>query len=138
MGHYRSNVRDIEFMLFDVLERGEVLGTAPFEDIDVETARDVLHQVAELAEGPIGDSLLESDRTPPVLDPTDGSVTMPESFQKSYKTWVDNEWWRLEVPTELGGTASPPSLAWAVAEMVLGANPAVKMYSAGFSFGTVL
>ena len=138
MGHYRSNVRDIEFMLFDVLERGDVLGTAPFEDIDVETARDVLHQVAELAEGPIGDSLLESDRTPPVLDPTDGSVTMPESFQKSYKTWVDNEWWRLEVPTELGGTASPPSLAWAVAEMVLGANPAVKMYSAGFSFGTVL
>ena len=138
MGHYRSNVRDIEFMLFDVLERGDVLGTAPFEDIDVETARDVLHQVAELAEGPIGDSLLESDRTPPVLDPTDGSVTMPESFVKSYQTWVDNEWWRLEVPTELGGTASPPSLAWAVAEMVLGANPAVKMYSAGFSFATVL
>ena len=138
MGHYRSNVRDIEFMLFDVLERGDVLGTAPFEDIDVETARDVLHQVAELAEGPIGDSLLESDRTPPVLDPADGSVTMPESFVKSYQTWVDNEWWRLEVPTELGGTASPPSLAWAVAEMVLGANPAVKMYSAGFSFATVL
>ncbi|MGD8199043.1 acyl-CoA dehydrogenase [Ornithinimicrobium sp. W1679] len=138
MGHYRSNVRDIEFMLFDVLERGEVLGTAPFEDIDAETARDVLRQVAELAEGPIGDSLMESDRTPPVLDTSDGSVTMPESFQRSYQTWVDNEWWRLEVPTELGGTASPPSLAWAVAEMVLGANPAVKMYAAGFSFATVL
>ena len=138
MSHYKSNVRDIEFMLFDVLERGEVLGKGPFEDIDAETARDVLHQVAELTEGPVGESLMESDRTPPVFDPQTGTVTMPQSFQNSYKTWVDNEWWRLEVPAELGGTTAPPSLAWSVAEMVLGANPAVKMYAAGFTFATVL
>ena len=138
MSHYKSNVRDIEFMLFDVLERGDVLGTAPFEDVDAETAREVLHQVAELAEGPIGESLLESDRTPPVFDPQTGTVTMPQSFQNSYKTWLDNEWWRLELPEELGGTSAPPSLSWAVSELVLGANPAVKMYSAGFSFATVL
>jgi hypothetical protein len=138
VGHYKSNVRDIEFMLFDVLDRGEILGSGPFEDVDAETARDILHQVAELAEGPVAESFLESDRTPPVLDPATGTVTMPQSFQNSYKTWIDNEWWRLEVPAELGGTSAPPSLAWAVAEMVLGANPAVKMYSAGFSFATVL
>ncbi len=138
MSHYKSNVRDIEFMLFDVLERGEVLGRAPFEDVDAETARDVLRQVAELAEGPIGESLLESDRTPPQFDPQTGTVTMPQSFQNSYKTWLDNEWWRLELPEELGGTTAPPSLSWAVSELVLGANPAVKMYSAGFSFATVL
>lgn len=138
MSHYKSNVRDIEFMLFDVLERGEVLGHGPFEEIDAETARDILAQVAELAEGPVGASLLESDRTPPVFDPQTGTVTMPQSFQNSYKTWLDNEWWRLEIPAELGGTTAPPSLSWAVAEMVLGANPAVKMYAAGFSFATVL
>src|SRR5690606_1732944 len=134
VGHYKSNVRDIEFMLFDVLERGEVLGSGPFEDVDAETARELLHQVAELAEGPIGESLMESDRNPPVFDPQTGTVTMPQSFQNSYKTWIDNEWWRLEIPTGLGGTAAPPSLAWAMFEMVLGANPAVKMYAAGFSF----
>lgn len=138
MGHYKSNVRDIEFMLFDVLERDAILGKAPFADIDVETARDVLHQVAELAEGPLGESFMESDRMPPVFDPETGTVTMPQSFQNSYKTWLDNEWWRLELPEELGGTTAPPSLSWAVSELVLGANPAIKMYSSGFSFGTVL
>ncbi|MFK5647542.1 acyl-CoA dehydrogenase [Ornithinimicrobium sp. LYQ121] len=138
MSHYRSNVRDIEFMLFDVLERGEVLGRAPFADIDRETAGDVLRQVAELAEGPIGSSLLESDRTPPVFDPATGTVTMPQSFQDSYQAWVDNEWWRLEIPAELGGTPAPPSLTWALSELVLGANPPVKMYAAGFTFANVL
>ena len=34
MGHYKSNVRDIEFMLFDVLERGDILGSGAFEDIE--------------------------------------------------------------------------------------------------------
>jgi alkylation response protein AidB-like acyl-CoA dehydrogenase len=138
VSHYRSNVRDIEFMLFDVLERGEVLGRAPFADIDRETAGDVLRQVAELAEGPIGASLLESDRTPPVFDPATGTVTMPQSFQDSYRTWVENEWWRLEIPAELGGTPAPPSLTWALSELVLGANPPVKMYAAGFTFANVL
>ena len=27
MGHYKSNLRDIEFNLFEVLGRGDVLGT---------------------------------------------------------------------------------------------------------------
>ena len=49
---------------------------------------------------------------------------------------MDAGWWRLDVPGELGGTVVPPSLRWAVAELVLGANPAVHMYSAGMAFAT--
>ncbi|WP_151526425.1 acyl-CoA dehydrogenase [Serinicoccus kebangsaanensis] len=138
MGHYRSNVRDAEFMLFDVLRRQEVLGRAPYEEIDTETAREALHAVAELAEGPIAASFTESDRTPPVLDPATGQVSMPESFVRSYQTWVENEWWRLEIEEGLGGTPAPPSLTWAMSELVLGANPAVKMFAAGYTFSNVL
>ena len=29
MGHYKSNLRDLEFNLFEVLDRQDVLGTAP-------------------------------------------------------------------------------------------------------------
>jgi hypothetical protein len=137
-GHYKSNVRDTEFMLFDVLERGKVLGTAPYEDVDEETARDILRQVATLAEGPIAASFVEADRTPPVLDPATGEVTMAQSFVTSYQAWLDSEWWRLEIDTALGGTKAPPSLGWAMSEYLLGANPAVKMFAAGFTFANVL
>ncbi|QFG69676.1 acyl-CoA dehydrogenase [Ornithinimicrobium pratense] len=138
MGHYRSNVRDTEFMLFDVLRRQDVLGAAPYEEVDLETAREALRQVAELAEGPLAASFEESDRQPPVFDPATGQVSMPESFVTSYLTWVENEWWRLEVDESLGGTPAPPSLSWALSELVLGANPAVKMFSAGFTFANLL
>jgi alkylation response protein AidB-like acyl-CoA dehydrogenase len=51
---------------------------------------------------------------------------------------MDAEWWRLDLPEEIGGTVAPPSLRWAVAELILGANPAVHMYSSGASFGHVI
>jgi alkylation response protein AidB-like acyl-CoA dehydrogenase len=138
MGHYKSNLRDIEFNLFEVFDRQELLGSGRYADVDAETARDMLHEVARLAEHELAASLLESDRTPPVFDPATHEVAMPEAFRKSYQAYVDAEWWRMDVPAELGGTVVPPSLRWAVAELVLGANPAVHMFSAGFSFAKVL
>jgi alkylation response protein AidB-like acyl-CoA dehydrogenase len=51
---------------------------------------------------------------------------------------MDAQWWRLDVPPGLGGTGAPRSLHWAVAELVLGANPAVWMYSSGPSMAQVL
>ncbi len=39
MGHYKANLRDIEFNLFEVLGRQDVLGTAPYDELDVETVR---------------------------------------------------------------------------------------------------
>jgi alkylation response protein AidB-like acyl-CoA dehydrogenase len=138
MGHYRSNVRDLEFLLFEVLGRQRVLGSGPYEEVDADTAREMLHEAARLAEHQLADSLLESDRTPPVFDPKTHTVRLPEAFKRSYQAYLDAEWWRTDVPPELGGTVIPPSLRWAIAELVLGANPAVHMYSAGFAFAKVL
>ncbi len=138
MGHYKSNVRDLEFNLFEVFNRQEILGAGPYSEVDQDTAREILHEVARLAENELAESLMDSDRNPPVFDLATSSVTIPASFTKSYKAYLDAEWWRLDVPAELGGTVIPPSLRWAVAELVLGSNPAVHMYSAGFAFSKVL
>jgi alkylation response protein AidB-like acyl-CoA dehydrogenase len=138
MGHYKSNVRDLEFNLFEVFNRQDILGRGPYPDVDQDTAREILHEVARLAENELAESLIDSDRNPPVFDPSTGSVTIPESFAISFKAYLDAEWWRLDVPAELGGTVIPPSLRWAVAELVLGSNPAVHMYSAGFPFAKVM
>ncbi|GII58762.1 acyl-CoA dehydrogenase [Planotetraspora thailandica] len=134
MGHYKSNLRDLEFNLFEVFGRKEILGTGPFADVDEDTARSVLDEVNRLATGPLADSFEDADRHPPVFDPATGTVTMPESFKKSYQAWVDAEWWRLELQPELGGTVAPRSLVWAMAELVLGANPAVWMFGCGPAF----
>ncbi|HEX8767162.1 MAG TPA: acyl-CoA dehydrogenase, partial [Jatrophihabitans sp.] len=138
MGHYRSNLRDIEFNLFEVLETGDRLGTGPFAEIDADTARGILSEVRTLAEGPLAESYVDSDRNPPVFDPATHSVTMPESFKKSYAAWQNAEWWRLETLPALGGTLAPRSLVWSIAEMVLGANPAVWMFNCGPAFANII
>jgi alkylation response protein AidB-like acyl-CoA dehydrogenase len=138
MGHYAANLRDIEFNLFEVLGTGERLGHGPFADLDPDTVRSILAEVKNLAEGPLADSYVDADRNPPVFDPATNSVTMPDSFKKSYRAWHDAEWWRLESIPAYGGTTAPRSLVWAIAEMVLGANPAIWMYSSGPAFANLL
>jgi alkylation response protein AidB-like acyl-CoA dehydrogenase len=138
VSHYKSNLRDIEFNLLEVLGRGDVLGQGPYAEMDVDTAREVLHEIDRLAKHELAESFAEADRTPPVYDPETHSVTMPEAFKKSYQAYMDAEWFRLELPAELGGQPTPPSLRWAAAELVLGANPPVHMYAAGPNFAHVL
>jgi len=138
MAHFKSNLRDIEFNLFEVLNRHELLGETPHEELDEETARGILEEVDRLATGPLAESFVDSDRNPPVFDLATHSVRMPEAFAKSFHAFVDAEWFRLELPPELGGSAAPRSLCWAVAELVLGANPAVWMYGNGASFAKAL
>ena len=138
MGHYKSNVRDLEFNLFEVFGRGDVLGQGPYEDVDAETASEMLKQVAVLAENDLAASFDDADRNPPVYDPKTFSVAMPESFKKSYAAYQESGFWNVDVPAELDGTVVPPSLKWAMNEMVLGANPAIAMYAASYSFAKLL
>ncbi len=138
MGHYKSNLRDIEFNMFEVFGRQDVLGHGPYEEVDADTAREMLKEVARLSENELAASFVEGDRTPPAWNPETGEVTMPESFAASYAAYRDSGFWNIDVPGELDGTVSPPSLKWAMNEMVLGANPAVAMFAASYSFGKLL
>ena len=138
MSHYKSNIRDIEFNLFEVLGREQVLGTGPFEEVDVDTAKAILSEVDRLAREDLAASFEDSDRNPPVFDPTTNTAPVPEAFQKSYQAWMDAEYWRLTIPEELGGQPAPSTLNWAVAEMVLGANAPIWMYACGPSFASIV
>ncbi|POG45137.1 acyl-CoA dehydrogenase [Streptomyces sp. ZL-24] len=138
MGHYKSNLRDIEFNLFEVLGRDKVYGTGPFAEMDVDTAKSILEEIARLAENELADSFADADRNPPVFDPETNTAPVPESFKKSYQSFMDSEYWRLGLPEEIGGTTSPRSLIWGYAELLLGSNPAVWMYSSGPAFAGIL
>jgi alkylation response protein AidB-like acyl-CoA dehydrogenase len=138
VSHYKSNIRDIEFNLFEVLGRDEVLGQGPFEEIDPDTARAILGEVDRLAREDMAASYEDSDRNPPVFDPKAGTADIPESFKKSYQAWMDAEYWRLSIPAELGGQPAPSTLNWALGELVLGSNAPIWMYAAGPSFASVV
>ncbi|QGG42928.1 acyl-CoA dehydrogenase [Aeromicrobium yanjiei] len=138
MSHYKSNLRDVEFNLFELFDRGSVYGTGVFEEIDQDTASSILGEVERLASTALAASFDDADRNPPVYDPEAKTVTMNPAFAKSYQAWMDAEWWRIQIPEELGGQRGPASLIWSSSEFVLGANPAIWMYACGPAFARIV
>jgi hypothetical protein len=138
VGHYKSNVRDLEFNLFEVLELEKVLATGEFGDLDADSIRDMLNEAARLAEGPVAESFAETDRHPPVFDADTHVVSLPEPFKKSMRAWQQGEWFRIGLSEDVGGVPAPAMLAWSINELALGANPAVFMYMAGPIMANIL
>ncbi|WP_396925147.1 acyl-CoA dehydrogenase [Mycolicibacterium sp.] len=138
MSHYKSNVRDQVFNLFEVFGFDKALGAGDYSDLDADTVQEMLGEMARLAEGPLAASFTDGDRNPPVFDPETHTVTLPESFKKSVKAFIDGGWDKVGLVEELGGMPMPKTLVWALHEHVLGANPAVWMYAGGAGFAQIV
>jgi alkylation response protein AidB-like acyl-CoA dehydrogenase len=137
MAHFRSDLRDLEFDLFEVFRVQDQPASADV-DTDPDTLRDLLHELDRLATGPLADGFADADRHPPVFDPITHSVALPESVRRAYRLLWDGEWWRLGLSTELGGLGVPATVQWAAAELILGANPAVFLYLGGPRFAAIV
>jgi alkylation response protein AidB-like acyl-CoA dehydrogenase len=135
MGHFKSNLRDLEFNLFEVFRVQDDFGP---DGVDLDTAKGVLKELNAVATGPLAESFTDADRNPPVFDPKTHSVTLPQSLKDAYQVLMDGEWWRLSLPDDLGGYGIPPTVQWAAAELILGSNPAAFMYMAGPNFASVV
>ena len=129
MSHYKSNLRDIQFNLFEAYRIGEYLGEAPFEEIDSDTAMDMLREVDRLATEDFAESFVEADRTK--LKLVDGNVELPAGVKKSLDALHDGGWHLVGVPQSLGGFGAPETLRWATAEFFAGANGAISLYPIG-------
>jgi alkylation response protein AidB-like acyl-CoA dehydrogenase len=137
VSHYKSNVRDQEFNLFEVFGVDKAFGEGDFSDLDTDTAKEMLSEMSRLAEGPIAESFVDGDRNPPVFDPETHSVTLPESFKKSVHAVLEAGWDKAGLDEALGGLPMPKALMWALHEHILGANPAVWMYAGGAGFANI-
>jgi alkylation response protein AidB-like acyl-CoA dehydrogenase len=136
--HYKSNLRDLSFNLFEFLDVGSrALGRGPFEGMDEETARESLKALEKLCVGDIAASFAAADLNPPYLD-ADGVVKMPPALQKALDTYFSAGWHLFELPPHLGGPGAPPTLIWAAFELVAGSNPAAAFLLFGSFIAKVI
>lgn len=133
MSHFRSNMRDLEFNLFEVHRMDDYLSSL---GMDQETARDVLREVERLASGVWADSFEEADRV--TLELKDGTVRLPNSLKASLQAFRDGGWDRFGLPEAMGGAAIPHLLFWATQELLLGANPTATFYGGGALFARLM
>ena len=132
--HYKSNLRDTFFNLFEFLDIGETsLGKGPFSPMDADTARASLKSLERLATQEIAPSFAPTDREVPQLD-GEGNVTLPDALKRAIACWYDGDWHRMGLPEHMGGFGAPPTVFWSGFELLAGANGAVSFYT----FGSVI
>ncbi len=136
MSHYKSNLRDLEFNLFEALHIQDYLGEEPFAGFDRANAMDMLREVDRLAREDFAASFIDADRIP--LELKDGEVVLPDSLKASLDALFDGGWHLLGIPPEMGGFGAPDALRWAGGELLLGANPTAYLYNSGILIARVI
>ncbi|HSX68908.1 acyl-CoA dehydrogenase [Nocardioides sp.] len=137
MSHYKSNLRDLEFNLFEVFKVQDYMDAEVFEGFDEETAREVLKEVERLASNEIAASYVDADRNPPVFDPQTHTAPVPASLKKSYDSYMEAGFWSLGLPSEIGCQPAPAAVVWTASEMVVAANAAMNFFAIGPFFASV-
>ena len=85
MSHYKSNLRDLEFNLFEVHRIQDYLGGGVWSDLDEAIARDILVEIERLSREDFAASYVDQDRIPLVLE--NGEVHLPESVQAGVRAF---------------------------------------------------
>src|SRR5690606_5231796 len=134
MSHYRSNLPDLEFNLFEVHRIQDRLNR--WEGLDEVTVRDILAEVERFAREEWAESFVEADRTP--LELNDGEVALTEGLHDGLSAVAEAGWRKFGLNEELGGMEVPPSLFWAVQELFLGGNATATLYAGGALFARII
>ncbi|MBF6353018.1 acyl-CoA dehydrogenase [Nocardia higoensis] len=138
MTHYRADVRDIEFNLFEVLGLDKLLDNGAYGDLDAQTAKTILAEVARLAEGPVAASFVAADRDPVRFLPDQHTIEVPQALRRTVEAVHEAGWSALGVPSDIGGITAPAALMWATQEMIATANPAAMFFHMGPPMHAVL
>jgi alkylation response protein AidB-like acyl-CoA dehydrogenase len=122
---YRAPVKDIRFVLDELIGTDALRACPAFADYSSETSDAVLGEAARFAETVLEPLCKSGDREGARWS-ADG-VTMPSGFKEAYQQFRENGWPSLRSETEFGGQNVPTVLGTAVEEMWASSNLAFKL-----------
>ena len=127
MPRYDAPVRDMQFVLHDLLSIQNYSNLPGFEDATPDLVDQILEEGGKFASEVLFPLNKVGDRQGCVRN-TDATVKTPDGFPDAYKQLVENGWPLLSVDPEMGGQGLPQVLNVAWAEMQASANMAFGMY----------
>ena len=135
MPQYHPPIRDMQFLLHEVLDAVPLLKTLPGHgDIDADTLNAVLEEGRKFAAEVTAPINLSGDAEGCTLDKTSHAVTAPKGFKQAYAQYVAGGWAALSCDPAYGGQGLPLVLNQCFYEMLNSANQAWAMYP-GLSHG---
>ena len=132
MAQYIADRRDIDFVLHEQLQVGDLNETELFADFNKKTVDLIVSEARNLAIKEILPTCELGDREGCRFD--NGNVLVPESFHKAFELLKEGEWIAMTDDPEWGGQGMPTAIALAASDYLMGANGAFMMY-AGLTHG---
>ncbi|HEX4419866.1 MAG TPA: acyl-CoA dehydrogenase [Kofleriaceae bacterium] len=125
---YKSNLRDLSFLLFEQFKIDDLLGKAPYANWGKEEVISVIEESYSWAQKYLGPYNRSGDEEGCRLD--NGQVRVPAGFKDAWKALFEAGWRTLAIEEHHGGQGGPFTLAMVVEEFMCGANTSFNMYPA--------
>ena len=127
MATYKAPLREINFVLNDVLEVGRLAHQCPtFADATPDVLLGAVDEAAKLIENKIAPLNHIGDQQGCKV--SNGNVTVPEGFADAYKLYSQAGWMSLCNSPDYDGQGLPYTLSKVVEEMLCSANVAFALY----------
>jgi len=126
MPDYHAPLRDMRFVMNEVLNVEQAFADMGYEDCGSDTIDAVLDEAAKFCENVL--SPLNQSGDQEGCQWSESGVKTPQGFKEAYQQFVENGWGSISGPTEYGGMGLPNTLAMAVSEMASTANWSWSMY----------
>jgi 3-(methylthio)propanoyl-CoA dehydrogenase len=123
---YLAPLRDIRFVLDEVVDLPGLLATDHFGHVDADTVHAVLGEIGRFMADVVAPTNVDGDQVGARRQP-DGSVVLPGSFHNAYEQWVKTGYGAVPFDPEHGGGGFPWVTAVAIQEMLTSANLALSL-----------
>lgn len=134
MPTYTAPVRDMQFILYDLLKIDQYSDIEGFADASPDVVASILEEGAKLTQEVLQPINLSGDEEGCHLE--NNAVRTPKGFKEAYKTYIEGGWGGLTGDPEHGGQGLPYVLGIAMNEMCCSANFAFSMYP-GLTHGAI-
>lgn len=128
MSDYKAPIRDMKFVLNEVLGAEQLLAGMPgTEEVNTDLINSVLEEAGKVAEGLLAPLNRQGDEIGCQFD--SGTVTTPDGFREAYRTFAEGGWIGLAGDPQYGGQGMPKMLAVCFEEMIMAANSSLALYA---------
>jgi alkylation response protein AidB-like acyl-CoA dehydrogenase len=125
MNEYAAPLKDMQFILRELIDVPRLLQLPGFEAIEADVLQSVLEQAAAFASEVLSPLNRVGDRSGSQL--RDGKVQTPKGWREAYARFAEDGWNGVACPSSIGGHGLPAVVAASTEEMWQGANAAFAL-----------
>lgn len=123
---YKSPLREMEFIYFELLNGKEINQLPGYEDADQDTIKAIWEEAGKFAESVLLPLNQSGDEQGCKLE--NGTVTVPDGFMDAYNQYIEGGWMGLVESPEYGGMGLPYSASVIMTEILCATNTSFSLY----------